>query len=383
MKPDSTWVSVDHGRHANSPTEIPATGWKDILWRLYHEINDDRTFLVAAGVTYYMLLALVPALSVFVSLYGLFNDRSTIGAHLTLLMGVMPSGGIDILKDQLTRLTSTPNTTLSLTLVISLVVALWSASSGIKALFDAMNIAYDETEKRNFFALNLLALAFTIGAAFAAIVFLSVVVVMPAVLNALYIGKGFEWLIQGLSYLLMIVLMFAGVGAIYRWGPSRQQAKWRWLTPGAILTVVITALVSVLFSWYAANFGNYNATYGSLGGLVGMLTWMWLSITILLIGAELNSEVEHQTARDSTTGAPRPLGDRGAQMADHVAIVGPGARPDGKGRDQPPSLTDRDPSARKGERRPRRLSVGALVLALPAALVLAWSKKAQNRQSYD
>jgi membrane protein len=369
MKPDTAWVGSEHGRHADSPVEIPAAGWKDILWRLYHEINDDRTFLVAAGVTYYMLLALVPALSVFVSLYGLFNDRSTIGQHLTLLMGVMPSGGIDILKDQLTRLTSTPNSTLSLTLVISLVVALWSASSGIKALFDAMNIAYDETEKRNFFALNFLALAFTVGAAFAAIIFLSVVVVMPAVMNALYIGKGFEWLIQGPSYLLMIVLMFAGVGALYRWGPSRQQAKWRWLTPGAILTVVITALVSVLFSWYAASFGNYNATYGSLGGLVGLLTWMWLSITILLIGAELNSEVEHQTARDSTTGSPRPLGDRGAKMADHVAVVGPGATPDGKGRS---AGSKRQAGQRE---RPKRLSLGVLALAVPAALVLSWSKK--------
>jgi membrane protein len=370
MKPEAAWVGAEHGRHADSPTEIPPAGWGDILWRLYHEINDDRTFLVAAGVTYYMLLALVPALSVFVSLFGLFNDRSTVGEHLDLLMGVLPSGGIDILKDQLTRLTSTPNSTLSLTLVISLVVALWSASSGIKALFDAMNIAYDETEKRNFFHLNLLAFAFTIGAALAAAVFLGVVVLMPAVFSAFYLGKGYEWLIQGMSYLLMIVLMLAGVGAIYRWGPSRQQAKWRWLTPGAILTVVITALVSILFSWYAASFGNYNATYGSLGGLVGLLTWMWLSITILLIGAELNSEVEHQTARDSTTGRPKPLGDRGAEMADHVAIVGPGASRDGK--ERAPS----DGSAGRQTRgRPKRISLGLLAFAVPAAIILAWSQK--------
>lgn len=372
MKSDTTWVSAEHGRHANSPTEIPPTGWKDILWRLYHEINEDRVMLIAAGVTYYMLLALVPALSVFVSLYGIFNDRATVSQHLSLLIGVVPGGGIDILRDQLTRLTSTPNATLSVTLVVSLLIALWSASSGIKALFDAMNIAYDEVEKRSFFVINLLALAFTVGAALAAIVFLGVVVLMPVLFNIFYLGKGFEWLIQGLSYLLMIVLMFAGVGALYRWGPSREQARWRWITPGAILTVVVTALVSVLFSWYAASFGNYNATYGSLGALVGLLTWMWLSITILLIGAELNSEAEHQTARDSTTGVPLPLGDRGAQMADHVAIVGPGARADGKARTHD--------SGRAGEtagayRRPRKLSPGLLALAVPAALVLAWSNK--------
>lgn len=332
MKLEPTWFSKKHGRHANSPSEIPPVGWGDILRRLYHEINEDRVMLIAAGVTYYMLLALVPALSVFVSIYGLFNDRATVGEHLSLLVGVVPSGGIDILTDQLTRLTSTPSGTLSVTLVVSLIIALWSAGAGIKALFDAMNIAYDEAEKRNFFVLNLLALAFTIGVAIAAIIFLGVVVVIPTVFSALYLGKDFEWLIQGISYLLMIGLTFVGVGALYRWGPSRRQAKWRWLTPGAILTVAVTALVSVLFSWYAANFGNYNATYGSLGALVGLLTWMWLSIVILLVGAELNSEVEHQTASDSTTGHPRPIGERGAQMADHVAIVGPGAAPDGKSR---------------------------------------------------
>ena len=360
--------------------EIPPVGWKDIVWRLYHEINEDRVMLIAAGVTYYMLLALVPALSVFVSLYGLFNDRATVGQHLNLLMGVIPSGGIDILNDQLARLTSTPNSTLSLTLVVSLVVALWSASAGIKALFDAMNIAYDETEKRNFFALNFLALVFTVGAAIAAIIFLGIVVVMPAFFSMFYLGKGFEWLIQGLSYILMIVLMFGGVGAIYRWGPSRRQAKWRWITPGAILTVAVTALVSVLFSWYAASFGNYNATYGSLGALVGLLTWMWLSITILLIGAELNSEVEHQTARDSTIGRPRPLGDRGAQMADHVAVVGAGATADGKGRtrgDGRGSGETADPH-RPPYSRPTRVSPGLLALAVPAAVVLAWSKRRET-----
>ncbi len=372
MPNQTTWVSSAHGRHANSPTEIPATGWKDIVWRLYHEIIQDRVMLIAAGVTYYMLLALVPALSVFVSLYGLFNDRATIGEHLILLAGVMPSGGIDILKDQLTRLTSTPNSTLSLTLVISLVVALWSASAGIKALFDAMNIAYDEAEKRNFFVLNLLAFGFTVGAAIAAVVFLGVVLVIPAIFATFYLGEGFEWLIKIVGYVLMIGLMFLGVGALYRWGPSRQQAKWRWITPGAILTVTITALVSVLFSWYAASFGNYNAAYGSLGALIGLLTWMWLSITILLIGAELNSEVEHQTARDSTTGRPRPMGDRGAYMADHVAVVGGEAEADGKSR-----VSDGSPS--RNSTRPRRISVGALALVLPAAALLVLSKKRRPR----
>jgi membrane protein len=367
MKSDNIWVSTAHGRHAESPTEIPPLGWKDIVWRLYHEINDDRVMLIAAGVTYYMLLALVPALSVFVSLYGLFNDRATVSQHLDLLAGIVPSGGMDILKDQLTRLTSTPNSTLSLTLVISLVVALWSASSGIKALFEAMNIAYDEGEKRNFFVLNLLALLFTIGAAVSAAILLTAVVLIPAVFSALYLGAGYEWLIKVISYALMIVVILAGIGALYRWGPSRSQAKWRWITPGAILTVILTLVVSLLFSWYAANFGHYNTTYGSLGALVGLMTWLWLSVTIVLVGAELNSEVEHQTAKDSTTGHPRPMGDRGAYMADHVAIVGDHASADGKA-----TTGNALPIRKSSSSRSRGLSLPLLAVLVPAAAILKW-----------
>jgi membrane protein len=370
----TTELPTSHGLLANSPVEIPPQGWKDVLWRLYHEISEDRVMLVAAGVTYYMLLALVPALSVFVSLYGLFNDRATVGAHLNLLAGLVPPGGMEILDDQLTRLTSAPSATLSLTLVGSLAVALWSSSSGIKALFDAMNIAYDEAEKRNFFILNLLALVFTIGIAVAAAVFLAVVVLMPAIFSAVYLGKGFEWLVQIVSYVLMLGLLLAGVSALYRWGPSRQQAKWRWITPGAILTVVFVAIVSILFSWYASNFGNYNATYGSLGALVGLLTWMWLSITIVLVGAELNSEVEHQTARDSTTGRPLPLGERGAYMADHVAAVGLGATPDGKA----VSASSSNPAGAFATA-PRRVSPALLALALPAAALVILSLRNGRR----
>ena len=286
--------------------------------------------LISAGVTYYLLLALAPSLAVFVSLYGLFNDRGTVLKHVELLSGVLPPGGLDIITDQLTRLTSTPNSTLSLTLVFSLAVALWSASAGVSALFDAMNIAYDEAEKRNFFVRTATTLAFTFGALVAATIFLATVVVMPLMFDALSLGKGFEWLIRIASYLLMLSVTLVGVAALYRWGPSRREAKWRWVSPGAILAVVCIALVSVLFSWYASTFGNYNGTYGSLGALVGLLTWVWLSVIILITGAELNSEAEHQTARDSTIGQPRKLGSRGAYMADHVATVGSRATPDGK-----------------------------------------------------
>jgi membrane protein len=325
-----TRAAIRHGQEANAPTEIPPLGWRDIAWRVVHEVMEDRVTLIAAGVTYYLLLALVPSLAVIVSVYGLFNDRATVLQHVSLLAGILPSGGMDIVTDQLTRLTSTPNTTLSITLVFSLVVALWSSSAGINALFEAMNIAYDEAEKRNYFVRTATALAFTFGALVAAAVFLATVVVIPLIFDALYLPKGLEWLIRIASYLLMLGLTFFGVSALYRWGPSRREAKWRWVSPGAIFTVVSVAIVSLLFSWYASTFANYSATYGSLGALVGMLTWIWLSVIILITGAELNSEAEHQTARDSTVGRPKALGRRGAYMADHVAVVGANATTDGK-----------------------------------------------------
>jgi membrane protein len=329
-------AAVRHGQEANTPTEIPPLGWRDIAWRVLHEVVEDRVTLIAAGVTYYLLLALVPSLAVIVSVYGLFNDRATVLHHVSLLAGILPPGGMDIITDQLTRLTSTPNTTLSVTLVFSLVVALWSSSAGINSLFEAMNIAYDEAEKRNYFVRTATALGFTLGALVAAAVFLATVVVIPLVFEALYLPKGLEWLILIASYLLMLGLTFLGVSALYRWGPSRREAKWRWVSPGAIFTVVCVAIVSLLFSWYASTFANYSATYGSLGALVGMLTWIWLSVIILITGAELNSEAEHQTARDSTVGRPKALGRRGAYMADHVAVVGARATTDGK----PPSATN-------------------------------------------
>jgi membrane protein len=353
-----------HGQRAESPHEIPSRGWRDVAWRVFHEVQDDRVTLVAAGATYYMLIALVPALALIVSIYGLFNDPADVSKQVSLLAGVLPPGGLSIITDQLTRLASTGKPTLGLTLVISLAVALWSANAGVQSFFDAMNIAYDETEKRNFIVRQLLGFAFTLAFAIAAIVFIVVVLVIPVVMQFLYLGHGFDWLVKVLSYLLMLVLTLAGISALYRWGPSRERAKWRWITPGAVLAVVLIAIVSIIFSWYAANFSNYNATYGSLGALIGFLTWLWLTATIVITGAELNSELEHQTGRDSTTGAPLPLGERGAYMADNVAAVGKGAPASGKV-DARPAQADA-PSTHPADSRVA-LALAAVLIVVTAA----------------
>ena len=361
------------GRSASSPTEIPATGWKDILRRIYSEISDDRVMLIAAGVTYYLLLAMVPALSALVSIFGLFTDPSTIQQQITSLSSVVPGGGMQIIGDQLTRLTQQDNATLGVTFVISLLLALWSANAGMKSLFEAMNVAYDEAEDRGFIKLTLISLAFTLAAVIGAILFLAVVIVVPIVLNAVGLGQGTEWLIRIGSYVGMAILASFAIAALYRWGPCRESPKWKWISPGVVLTMVLIVVVSVLLSWYVANFGSYNATYGSLGALIGFMTWIWISATILIIGGELNSEMEHQTARDTTTGPSRPLGERGAIMADHVA-----------GRSVAPSPANDTPSSRKdavggriqwdtsqsqGVR--KRVSLGTLAFALPATLLLA------------
>lgn len=371
------------GRQAEVPQAIPARGWKDILWRTYAEINEDRVLLIAAGVTFYLLLSLVPALTAFVSLYGLFNDPITVRDQLSMLAGVVPSGGMEILNEQLTRLTAQGGSTLGWALAVSLGLALWSASAGVKALFQAMNVAYGETEERNFIQFNGLALLFTLGGIVAAVVLIAVVLVLPLVLGFIGLGEGMEWLVQGLGYLLVLVLLVLGLAMLYRFGPSRQQAKWRWVTPGAVLAVVIILIVSLAYSWYAANFANFDKTYGSLGALIGFLMWMWISTAIVVVGAELDAETEHQTARDSTIGEDRPMGHRDAAMADSM---GKSAAEGGEPTDDPSA---RSPdwqagfAAAQGQQQQAqpRLSLGTLAFTVPAALTLSWLERRRRRRS--
>ncbi|WP_102960668.1 YihY/virulence factor BrkB family protein [Mangrovicella endophytica] len=374
----------NRGRGATSPTEIPVQGWKDILWRTYEQIGEDRVTLIAAGVTYYLLLAFIPGLTSLVSLYGLFSDPAVVGEHLSTLQGIIPAGGLQILDEQLTRLTTARDTTLGFTFVISLAISLWSANAGVKSLFEAMNVAYNEREERSFIVLNAVSLTFTLGIVVTALIMIGLVVVLPAVLDLFYLGEGFEWLITLVSLAAAILVMSLGVAALYRWGPSRDSAQWQWITPGSILTLVLTAVVSILFSWYTANFGSYDATYGSLGAMIGFMTWIWLTMIILIVGAELNSEMEHQTARDTTTGTPRPLGRRDATMADSVAGVREAPK-GGTGFNK--GVDDEAGSGHSGRGRPldskgrERVSLGQLAVAVPAALILSWAKKRSARGS--
>lgn len=307
-----------HGRRADAPWQIPLRGWKDILWRVYAKINNDRLFAVAAGVVFYAILALFPALAALVSLYGLFADAHTIESTLSLLSGVLPGGAMDILHEELRRLTANGGSGLSLGFVFGLLIALWSANSGTKAVIDALNVAYEEKEERSFIRLNLVSLAFTLGGIAALMVAVSAVVIVPIVLNSVGLGSVANALIAILRWPALVLFIIAGLAVLYRYAPNRREPRWVWLSVGSAFAAIVWLVASLLFSWYIANFGNYNVTYGSLGAAIGMMVWMWISMIVVLIGAELNAEIEHQTARDSTVGGDKPIGKRGAKKADTI-----------------------------------------------------------------
>ena len=292
------------GRHATRPSEIPKRGWKDILWRIYAGISEDRILMNAAAVTFYGLLALFPAIAALVSIYGLFADPSQIANQLDTLSGVMPGGGMTVIRDQLTRLAAQGSGSLTTGLVIGLLVSLWSANGGVKALFDALNVIYGEDEKRSFLWLNLISLTFTLAMLCFAIVALVGIVAVPVILNWLpdFLGTVISWA----RWPVMAVLIAVALACIYRYGPSRDQPKWRWISWGSVFAAVGWLVFSAAFSFYAANFGTFNQTYGSLGAVIGFMLWMWLSTTVILLGGKLNAEIEHQTIDDSTEGEREP-----------------------------------------------------------------------------
>lgn len=304
------------GASAEQPQDIPARGWWDIVRRTYHEIDKDRVRAVAAGVTFYALLALFPALTALVSIYGLVADPGTIAQQIATVEGFLPVGSGAFLQDQIRRIAQGGEAKLGFAFLISLALAIWSANAGVKAIFDALNVAYGEDEKRGFVKLNTVSLAFTVGILSFVLLAITGVAAVPVLLDYVYLGSAAEWLISIARWPLLIIVLMAGLSALYRFGPSRDEAQWKWVSPGAIFASVAWLVGSLLFSWYVANFEDYNTTYGTIGAVIGLLSWMWLSATIVLVGAELNSEAERQTDRDTTKGPAKPIGLRGADAAD-------------------------------------------------------------------
>jgi membrane protein len=306
------------GRRAGRPDEIPARGWKDILWRTYEEMQQDRLMAVAAGVAFYALLAIFPAVTALVSLYGLVFEPTTVTGHLALAASMLPPGGFDIVRDQVDRVVSAGGGGLTFGFLFGIAIALWSANNGVKAIFDALNVIYDEDEKRSFLMLNLVSLTFTLGAIVLFLVFAGAVIVLPLALSAIGFQGVTESLLPLLRWPALLLAVLLALALIYRYGPSRRKAQWRWISVGSLFAAFTWIAGSLAFSWYLQNFANYNAVYGSLGAVIGLMMWLWLSAVVVLLGAELNAETEHQTARDTTVGGDKPLGTRGAAMADNV-----------------------------------------------------------------
>ncbi|QJP12589.1 YihY/virulence factor BrkB family protein [Starkeya sp. ORNL1] len=311
-----TSLEVDRGRLATTPAAIGAGGWSDILRRTYSESIEDRLPTVAAGITFFGLLALFPAVTAIVSLYGLFTDPATVRDHLFALSFMLPAGAFQIVEDQISRIVTQGSEALTVKLLIGLGIALWGANAGMKALIDGLNVAYEETEKRGFVMLNALSLALTLAALTVVMLAMFTVTVAPAAIATLKLSDTMIVLVRALRWVVMAAVLMIGLSVLYRFGPSRENAKWRWVTWGSAVASVLWIMVSVGLSAYLSNFADYNATYGSLGAAIALMMWIWLSSCAVLFGAELNAEMEHQTAIDTTTGPDLPMGLRGATMAD-------------------------------------------------------------------
>ncbi len=308
------------GRLADAPHRIPMRGWKDVLWRTYREITCDRLSAVAGGVTFYTLLALFPAIGVFVSLYGLFNDVSAVQSQLNQFAAVIPASVISIVGEQMLRLATRPHASLSVAFIISLLLSVWSANAGMKALFDGLNIAYDESEKRNYVVRTALTYAFTLGLLVFLTLVSAILVAVPLYLKDAGLAE-FALVWVPLRWLVILGLAATAFSMVYRYGPCRAHARWRWVSPGGACAAVLWLGGSLGFSWYVNNVAHFDVTYGSLGAVIGFMMWIWFSVMVVLIGAELNAEIEHQTALDSTTGPAQPMGVRGAAMADTVGLA--------------------------------------------------------------
>jgi membrane protein len=305
------------GRQADTPQEIPPTGWKDIAKRTMKSIKEDQVPLLSAGVAYYTLLALFPAAIAGVSIYGLVADPDTVRNQIDQLTKMLSPSTADLVGEQIRQVTSGAGGALGLATVLGILTALWSASSGMKALITGVNLAYDEAETRKFAKLRGLALLLTLGAMVLLGVALALIVGFPAVANDW--PTPLAWTAGILRWVLLAVLLVGALAVLYRYAPNRDEPKWTWVSWGSVIATLLWILASVGFSVYANSFGNYNKTYGALAGVIILMFWLFLTSFVVLVGAELNTEMELQTVKDTTRGPAQPMGERGGHAADHVA----------------------------------------------------------------
>jgi membrane protein len=304
------------GRQAGRPGEIPARGWFAILRRVRAEVKQDNVPLLSAGVAFYAMLAIFPAIIAVITVYALVADPAQVESQVGEFAKSLPSGADALLTEQLKAAAGSADRSLSIGLAASLLGVLWSVSSGVQALVKGLNLVYDEQETRGFLKLRALSLLFTIGAIVVAVLSIGLVAVFPAVVNGLDLGRVGELAASAVRWVVLALLILVALAVAYRFAPDRANPRWRWVSPGALVALVVWLLASIGFSVYVDNFGKYNETYGALAAVIILLLWLFLSAFSVLLGAELDAETERQTARDTTTGPPRPMGERGAEVAD-------------------------------------------------------------------
>jgi membrane protein len=308
----------NRGREADAPQQIPARGWKDVLVRAKAETKADNVSLLAAGVAFFSLLAIVPALVALVSIYGLVANPDDVADQISDILRTAPAEARELVQTQLESITEGKSSSVGIGALIGVVVALWSASSGMQHLVSAINLAYDEEETRGFVRLRAVSVMLTLGAVVFVVAAVALIALTPALLGGTGLGTPARVALNVLRWPLLAAALLVGLAILYRYAPDRDPARWKWVSPGAVVATVLWVVGSLLFSIYTANFAKYNETYGSLGAVVVLMLWLYLTAFVVMLGAEINAELERQTRRDTTVGRDRPLGARDAQVADTV-----------------------------------------------------------------
>ena len=312
-------MGYDRGYRAESPREIPKSGWKDVFIRVKNQLQTDNIDIVSAGVAFYFFLALFPALAALVSIYGLVMEPAQVEQQMDQLTAVLPEQAHQMLSERLHSIANQSSGTLGWGVALSILLSLWSANKGTKSLFEGINIAYDERDERGFLKQNGLTLLFTLGGMILAILCLALIVAFPALVGNLGLPDTVTTIIDWARWPVLGLILIGALALIYKYAPDRDNPKFKWVSWGSVIAAVLWIAGSLLFSWYVKNFGNYNETYGSVAAVIILMLWFNLTSFVVLLGAEINSELEHQTAKDTTVGESRPLGERNAYHADHVA----------------------------------------------------------------
>jgi len=306
------------GAQADNPADIPSRGWRQITKRIFSSLGSDHVSLVAAGVAYFSFLAIFPALSAIISIYGLVMDPAQVSAQIGQLASILPAQAQQMLNDILQRITSTSDQTLGWSLVFSIALSIWSANKGTAALFEGLNIVYNEHEKRPFIKLKAITLTFTLAGFFGTICSLILIVGISAFVERIGLATWIETLISLIRWPILALLFMLALSLSYKIAPSRDNPQFKWVSVGAIVATVFWLVLSAGFAYYSANFGSYDEVYGSLAAVVITLLWLFLTVVAILLGAEINAEMEHQTNRDTTVGPEEPMGSRGAYYADRA-----------------------------------------------------------------